>query len=110
MLQRPAQVPTKKLFEPVPPPPLKQLTMFVVLQTAKTLDPPPPPPVNTVPLIHNPESSTRSLSHDPVAIINVEVIEEVAMTLPIIVLLAPVVIANPELHPIKILLLPHVLQ
>ena len=105
VLQRPAHCPAKKLFVPVPPVLLIQLTMLVELHTLNALA-----AVNGLPLIHKPVSSTFNLSQVPAA--NITVLDKLVVPViePIIVLLIPVVTAHPELHPTKIFLAPVVLQ
>ena len=70
----------------------------------------PPPPVNIDPLTYNPVLLTLRRSQVPAPIITVLDKLEVPNMVPIIVLLLPVVTAQPEHCPMKVLLHPVVLE
>ena len=90
---------------PVPPVPLIQLTIFLVPHTLKALA-----TVNGEPLILKPVASTRNRSVEPAANITVLHNPAVPVIEPIIVLLQPVVTAQPDIHPTKIFVEPVVLR
>jgi hypothetical protein len=104
VLHKPAHWPAKKLSVPVPAVPLIQLTIFLEPQTLNALA-----TVNGAPLILKPEASTRNLSVEPAASITVSHKPAVPTTEPMMVLQPPVTIAQPELHPKKLLRLAVVL-
>jgi hypothetical protein len=98
VLQRPAQNPAKKLLVPVPPVPLIQLTMLVVLQTLNALAPPPP---IRLPLMYKPVLLTHNLLVPPGAMTTVLVSVVVPRKVPRMMFDPPVVTQQPALQPMN---------
>ena len=93
----------KLLLDPVPPVPLKQLTMLLVLHTKIGIG-------NKDPLTDRPNASTFSRSVVPAARITVSLSPADPITPPMIVLFDPVVTAHPAFRPKKLLLDPVVFE